>query len=240
MAGLTEFYCGWNEPSHASQFKWLEYTFKGLDSLVWPVLMQAPIKHLTSLKSTIRDRSENQAIRKLGGKNQPMTDRVRNAGVNQTLTLIEVKINQSESLAGKTSQWLTVEPKINQSEGLAGKTSQWLTVFGMPASIKHRNENQAIRKLGGKTSQWLTVSGMPASIKKSTNQKAWRENTANDWPCLGCRRQSKNQPIRKLGGKNQPMTDRVWDAGVQPVEVGDDVSHVQEWPPVLQHLHTGD
>jgi hypothetical protein len=29
MAGLTEFYCGSNEPSHASQFKWLEYTFKG-------------------------------------------------------------------------------------------------------------------------------------------------------------------------------------------------------------------
>jgi hypothetical protein len=28
MAGLSEFYCGWNEPSHASQFKWLEYTFK--------------------------------------------------------------------------------------------------------------------------------------------------------------------------------------------------------------------
>jgi hypothetical protein len=28
MAGLTEFYCAWNEPSHASQFKWLEYTFK--------------------------------------------------------------------------------------------------------------------------------------------------------------------------------------------------------------------
>ncbi len=28
MAGLIEFYCGWNEPSHASQFKWLEYTFK--------------------------------------------------------------------------------------------------------------------------------------------------------------------------------------------------------------------
>jgi hypothetical protein len=28
MAGPTEFYCGWNEPSHASQFKWLEYTFK--------------------------------------------------------------------------------------------------------------------------------------------------------------------------------------------------------------------
>ncbi len=28
MAGVTEFYCGWNEPSHASQFKWLEYTFK--------------------------------------------------------------------------------------------------------------------------------------------------------------------------------------------------------------------
>ena len=28
MAGLTEFYYGSNEPSHASQFKWLEYTFK--------------------------------------------------------------------------------------------------------------------------------------------------------------------------------------------------------------------
>jgi hypothetical protein len=28
MAGLKEFYCAWNEPSHASQFKWLEYTFK--------------------------------------------------------------------------------------------------------------------------------------------------------------------------------------------------------------------
>jgi hypothetical protein len=28
MAGLTEFYCGWNEPSHASRVKWLEYTFK--------------------------------------------------------------------------------------------------------------------------------------------------------------------------------------------------------------------
>jgi hypothetical protein len=28
MAGLTEFYCGWNELSHASKFKWLEYTFK--------------------------------------------------------------------------------------------------------------------------------------------------------------------------------------------------------------------
>ncbi len=28
MAGLKEFYCGSNEPSHASQFKWLEYTFK--------------------------------------------------------------------------------------------------------------------------------------------------------------------------------------------------------------------
>ena len=28
MAGLTEFYCGWNEPRHGSQFKWLEYTFK--------------------------------------------------------------------------------------------------------------------------------------------------------------------------------------------------------------------
>ncbi len=30
MAGLKEFYCGSNEPSHASQFKWLEYTFKHL------------------------------------------------------------------------------------------------------------------------------------------------------------------------------------------------------------------
>ncbi len=28
MAGLTEFYCRLNETSHASQFKWLEYTFK--------------------------------------------------------------------------------------------------------------------------------------------------------------------------------------------------------------------
>jgi hypothetical protein len=65
--------------------------------------MQAPIKHLTSLKSTNPDRSENQPIRKLGGKNQPMTDRFRNARVNQTLTLIEGKINRSESLAGKTS-----------------------------------------------------------------------------------------------------------------------------------------
>ena len=32
MAGLTEFNCGWNEPSHASQFKWLEYTF---NKCVW-------------------------------------------------------------------------------------------------------------------------------------------------------------------------------------------------------------
>ena len=30
MAGLREFYCGWNKPSHASQFKWLEYTFNTL------------------------------------------------------------------------------------------------------------------------------------------------------------------------------------------------------------------
>ena len=28
MAGLKEFYCGSNEPCHASLFKWLEYTFK--------------------------------------------------------------------------------------------------------------------------------------------------------------------------------------------------------------------
>ncbi len=37
---------------------------------------------------------KNQTIRKLGGKNQPMTDRVCAAGVNK-------KINQSESLAEK-------------------------------------------------------------------------------------------------------------------------------------------
>jgi len=35
MAGLIEFYCGWNEPSHASQFKWLEYTFKDLFYCFW-------------------------------------------------------------------------------------------------------------------------------------------------------------------------------------------------------------
>jgi hypothetical protein len=29
IAGLPEFYCGSNAPSHASQFKWLEYTFNG-------------------------------------------------------------------------------------------------------------------------------------------------------------------------------------------------------------------
>jgi hypothetical protein len=28
MAGLSEFYCRWNETSLGSQFKWLEYTFK--------------------------------------------------------------------------------------------------------------------------------------------------------------------------------------------------------------------
>jgi hypothetical protein len=28
MAALTEFYCRSNETSHASQFKWLDYTFK--------------------------------------------------------------------------------------------------------------------------------------------------------------------------------------------------------------------
>ncbi len=33
MAGLTEFYCGWNEHSHASQFKWLEYTFKCISKI---------------------------------------------------------------------------------------------------------------------------------------------------------------------------------------------------------------
>jgi hypothetical protein len=65
----------------------------------------------------IKQQIENQPIRKLGGKNQPMTDQVWNAGFNQTPALTEAKINQSESLAGKTSQWLTVS--------------------GMQASIKH-------------------------------------------------------------------------------------------------------
>ncbi len=37
----------------------------------------------------------------LGGKNQPMTVGVWNAGVNQTPTLIEAKINQLEGLAEK-------------------------------------------------------------------------------------------------------------------------------------------
>jgi hypothetical protein len=32
MAGLKEFYCPSNETSLGSQFKWLEYTFKGF---VW-------------------------------------------------------------------------------------------------------------------------------------------------------------------------------------------------------------
>jgi hypothetical protein len=31
MAGITEFYCRLNETSHAFQFKWLEYTFKGFE-----------------------------------------------------------------------------------------------------------------------------------------------------------------------------------------------------------------
>jgi hypothetical protein len=49
MAGLTEFYCRLNETSHASQFKWLEYTFKGtvprdfsLHVLFMNPLLQAP------------------------------------------------------------------------------------------------------------------------------------------------------------------------------------------------------
>ncbi len=113
--------------------------------------MQVPTKHLTSLKSTNPDRSENQPIRQLGGKNQPMTDRVWIAGINKTLTLIEGKTNQSESLAGKTSLWLTVS--------------------GMQASIKHQ----------------------PWSMRKSTNQKAWREKPANDWPCLESKQKSTNQ-----------------------------------------------
>jgi hypothetical protein len=89
-----------------------------------------------------------------------MTDRVWNAGVNQTLTQIVAKINQSESLAGKTSQWLT----INQSKSLAGKTSQWLSVSGM---------NQT-----------------PTLTEAKINQsESLAEKPANDWPCLGCRRQ---------------------------------------------------
>jgi hypothetical protein len=34
MAGLKEFYCGSNEPSHAFQFKWLEYTFNIREALL--------------------------------------------------------------------------------------------------------------------------------------------------------------------------------------------------------------
>ncbi len=33
MAGLKEFYCRLNETSLGSQFKWLEYTFKGLERM---------------------------------------------------------------------------------------------------------------------------------------------------------------------------------------------------------------
>jgi hypothetical protein len=33
MAGLTEFYCRLNETSHASQFKWLDSTFKTVSNV---------------------------------------------------------------------------------------------------------------------------------------------------------------------------------------------------------------
>jgi hypothetical protein len=57
-----------------------------------------------SVKNFNPNRSKNQPIRMLGGKNQPMTVVVWNAGVNQTPTLIEAKINQLEGLAEKTYQ----------------------------------------------------------------------------------------------------------------------------------------
>jgi hypothetical protein len=50
MAGLTEFYCGWNEPSHAFQFKWLEYTFK-------VVITTRQGRHILSLVSLGEDYS---------------------------------------------------------------------------------------------------------------------------------------------------------------------------------------
>jgi hypothetical protein len=37
MAGLTEFYCRLNETSHASQLKWLEYTFNALGKKHRPI-----------------------------------------------------------------------------------------------------------------------------------------------------------------------------------------------------------
>ncbi len=113
-------------------------------------------------------------------------------GKNQPMTVgvWNASVNQTPTL---------IEAKINQLEGLAEKTYQWQTVSGMPASIKQG----------------------PWSKRKSTNQKAWREKPANDWQCLERKRQSntnpgrsEKQPIRRLGGKNQPMTDCVWDAGV--------------------------
>ncbi len=61
MAGLTEFYCGWNEPSHASQFKWLEYTFNGFliapltKACKWikPICLQLHTKPTFSLHETV-------------------------------------------------------------------------------------------------------------------------------------------------------------------------------------------
>ncbi len=39
MAGLTESYCRSNETSHASQFKWLDNTFKETTAEQFPVLI---------------------------------------------------------------------------------------------------------------------------------------------------------------------------------------------------------
>jgi hypothetical protein len=52
MAGLTEFYCGWNEPSHASQFKWLEYTFNRHNTVSNPqrILLQGNFYALLTLE----------------------------------------------------------------------------------------------------------------------------------------------------------------------------------------------
>jgi hypothetical protein len=45
MAGLTEFYCGCNVPSHASQFKWLEYTFNSSKCFVTKYLICTQVEH---------------------------------------------------------------------------------------------------------------------------------------------------------------------------------------------------
>jgi hypothetical protein len=51
MAGLTEFYCGWNEPSHASQFKWLEYTCKKVLPIRIRIILGSLIRFRVKLKS---------------------------------------------------------------------------------------------------------------------------------------------------------------------------------------------